>query len=141
MGGLKVIDPNLGAWDVRGDRQNRYATALAIEQAIDQMQVTGTAAAGADRKISGKMGFRSRCEGGSLLVPHVDPVNRLSPSQSVGKAVERVADDPINSLHAGLLKRIDEKLCRSLAHYLKSSIIISLQQETAASGRAFPCRC
>src|SRR5580658_5604060 len=104
MGRLKVIDPYLGAWDVCGDSQNRYAAALAIEQPVNQMQIARTAAAGADRKASGEMGFCSRCESGSLFVPHVDPVNRLSPSQSVGEGVERVADNAINPLRAGLLK-------------------------------------
>src|SRR5271168_2995546 len=98
MGSLEVIDPNLDARDMRGDSQNRYAAALAIEQAVDQMQVARTAAAGTDRKASSEMGLCSRSECGSLFVPHVDPVNRLSPSQGVGKAVERVADNPINPL-------------------------------------------
>src|SRR5271156_110133 len=117
MGGLKVIDPDLNAWDVRGDSQNRYAAAWAIEQTVDQMQVARTAAAGADRKASGEMGLCSGGECGSLFVPHVDPVDRLSPSQRVGKAIERVADNPINPLHAGLLKGFDKELRRGPAHY------------------------
>src|SRR5271170_6578827 len=116
VGSLKVVDSYLGAWDVCGNSQNRYAAALAIEQAVDQMQVSRAAAAGADRKASGEMGLCSRCESGSLFVPHVDPVNRLSPSQCVGKAVERVADNPINPLHSSLLKCFDKELCCRLAH-------------------------
>src|SRR5277367_5063301 len=117
MGSLKVINPYLGAWDVRGDSQNRYAAALAIEQTVDQMQVARTAAAGADRKASGEMGLCSRCESGGLFVAHVDPVNRLPSSQRVGKAVERIADNSINPFHAGLLKCFDKELCRCPAHY------------------------
>jgi hypothetical protein len=123
---LKVIDPYLGAWDVCGNSQNRYAAALAIEQAVDQMQVARTAAAGADRKASGEMGLCSRCESGSLFVPHVDPVNRLSPSQGVGKAVERVADNTINPLHAGLLKCFDKEFCRGPAHFGNLRYVIAL---------------
>jgi hypothetical protein len=89
---------------------------LAIEQAVDQMQVARTAAASTDRKAAGEMGLCSRCESGSLFVPHVDPVNRLSPSQCVSKAVERVADNAVNPLYAGLLKCFDKELCCRPAH-------------------------
>ena len=94
MGRLEVVDADFAAGDVRGYGKDRHAAALTIEKAVDQMQVAGTAAAGADREISSHMRFGACCEGGSLLVPHMDPINRLSPSQGIGKAVEEVCRQP-----------------------------------------------
>jgi hypothetical protein len=70
---------------MRGDRQHRHAGTLAIEQAVDQVQVAGTAATRADRELSGQMRVRARREGRDLLVPDVQPVDlalpfRLSPT-------------------------------------------------------------
>jgi hypothetical protein len=75
MSCLKIVDPDLTGGDVRGDSQNRNAAALAIEQAIDQMQVAWTAAASANCKASGQMSFGACREGGGLFMAHVDPVN------------------------------------------------------------------
>jgi hypothetical protein len=75
------------------------------------------------------MGLRSRCESGGLFVPHMDPVDRLSPSQGVGKAVKRVADNPINPLHAGLLKCFDKELCGCPAHFANPRYVVALWEE------------
>ena len=77
MGFLEVGPADLGARDVGGDRQHRHAAAMTVEQAVDQVQVAGPAASGADRELAGEMRLGARGEGGGLLVPHVDPVDLL----------------------------------------------------------------
>ncbi len=81
MCGLEIIDADFAARDVGRDRQYGYAVALAIEQAVDQMQIAGTAAAGAHRKTSRKMSLRPGRESRSLLMAHVDPIDRFSSPQ------------------------------------------------------------
>jgi hypothetical protein len=49
---LEIIDADLRARDMGGDRQHRHAAAVAIEQAVDQMQIARAAAAGADRELA-----------------------------------------------------------------------------------------
>ena len=59
---LEVLRADLGARDVRGDRQHRYAAALRVEQAVDQVQVARSAAACAHRQLSGQRGVGRRGE-------------------------------------------------------------------------------
>ena len=66
---LEIVDADLAAGDMGRDRQHRHAAALAIEQAVDEMQVAGAAAAGADRQLAGQMGLGARREGAAFLVP------------------------------------------------------------------------
>ena len=108
MGRLEIVDADFGARDVGGDRQHRHAVALAIEQAVDQMQIARAATAGADRQAAGEMGLGAGREGGGLFVPHMDPVDGFPAPQRIGEAVERVADDAIDALDAGLLEGFDE---------------------------------
>src|SRR2546426_5649218 len=48
VGRLEIVDADLAARDVRGDRENRDAAPLAVEEPIDQVEVARPAAAGAD---------------------------------------------------------------------------------------------
>src|ERR1700722_4796822 len=120
MGCLKIVDSDLTARDVSRDRQHRYAVALAIKKPVDQMQVARTAASGAYRKAPSEMSFSARREGSRLLMPHMDPVNRFSPSHHVRETVERVTDDAINPLDTGLLQGFDKKFSGCPAHVANS---------------------
>src|SRR5580700_8402123 len=62
------------------------------------------------------MSLRASCESASLLVAHVDPIDRFSFPQRVGNAVERVADHTVDAFDACLLQRFDQILGRGLAH-------------------------
>ena len=75
MGGLEIVNADFAAGNVSGDRQHGHAVALAIEQAVDQMQVAGATATGAHRKASGKMSLRPGRESRGLFMPHMDPVD------------------------------------------------------------------
>src|SRR5258705_955251 len=93
---LEIIDADFAAGDVGSDCQNRHAIALAVEQAVDQVKVSWAAAPGAHSEVSGKMSFGARGKSRGLFVPHVNPVDRLSPPQRVCNAVERGSDDSVD---------------------------------------------
>jgi hypothetical protein len=48
VGLLKISAPDFITWNLRRNGENRNAAAMAVVEPIDQMEVTGTAAAGAD---------------------------------------------------------------------------------------------
>ena len=96
MGGLKIVDADFGAWDMRGDGQYRHARALGVVQAIDEMQIARPATAGTDREFAGDMGFTGGSEGGAFLMAHMNPVDFFLAPERVGKAVERVPDNTVN---------------------------------------------
>ncbi len=106
MGRLEIVDADLGARNVRGNRQHRHAAAMAIEQAVDEMQIAGTAASGADRELAGQMRLGAGRKRAGLLVAHMHPVDAADPPQRIGEAVQGVADDTIDALDAGLLQRL-----------------------------------
>ena len=99
---LEVARADLGAGNVGGDRQHRGHAAVGVEQAVDQVQVAGAAAARADRQLAGELGLRPGREGRGLFVAHVHPVDLVAAADGVGHRVEAVADDAIDLLDAGL---------------------------------------
>src|SRR6267143_2799319 len=119
---LEIIDSDFAAGDVGCDCQNRHAVALAVEQAVDQMEIAWTAAPGAHSKAPGKMSFSSRRKSGGLFMPHANPVDRLSSPQRVSKAVERVSHHSVDALHARLLEGFDQIFGSSFAHQFFSPI-------------------
>src|SRR5258707_533342 len=56
MGLLEVAGADLGARNVGGDGKHRNLVAVRIEEPVDEVQVAGAAAAGADGKLSGQFG-------------------------------------------------------------------------------------
>jgi hypothetical protein len=48
MGFLEISGAEFGRRDLCGNRKYRQARSMAIEQAIDEVQIAGSAAAGAD---------------------------------------------------------------------------------------------
>ncbi len=100
---LEVVDADLRAGDVRGDRQHGDAVALAIEQPVDQVQVARAATAGADGESAGDVRLGAGSEGRALLVSHVDPFDvAVHAAQRVRETVERIADNAIDALDARL---------------------------------------
>jgi len=117
VGGLEVVDADLAAGDVRGDRQHRRAAAMAVEQAIDQVQVARTAAAGAYRQLATQLRLRASGEGGGFLMAHVYPSDAVAFAQRVGEAVQRISDDTVDALHASDLQDLGQIL-RGVAGHL-----------------------
>ncbi len=100
LGLLKVSAPDFITWNLRSDSQDRNAASLAVVQPVDQMQVPGTAAPGANRQVSREMRFRSSSKRCRLFVPDMNPLNPLISSKGVGDAIERIAGNTINPLNS-----------------------------------------
>ena len=104
VGLLEIAAADLLARDVRGDRQHRHSAAVGVEQAVDEMQVPGSAAGGAHGQLPGHRGLaggRERCR---LLVTHVLPDHLAVAAQRVGEPVDRVPGQPVDPAHAGRLQ-------------------------------------
>src|SRR5262249_7402814 len=59
------------------------------------------AAAGADREPAGEVRVAAGRKGRDLLMADVEPLDAAVAAQGIGEAIEAVADDAIDALHAG----------------------------------------
>src|SRR6202049_3031619 len=75
VGLLKISAPDFIAWNLRRNGEDRNTAAMAVIEPIDQMQVTGTAAAGADRQTPCEMRFRTSSKGCGLFISYMNPLN------------------------------------------------------------------
>jgi hypothetical protein len=73
-----------------------------VEQAVDEMQVARAARPGADGKFAGDLSLARRREGRDLFVANVNPVDGLVNAKRFGQAVQAVANDAKDPLHADL---------------------------------------
>lgn len=73
MGLLEVVRADLVAGDLCGDGEHGNPRTLGIEETVDEVQVAGPAAAGADRELTGQCGLAAGGEGSGLLVTDVNP--------------------------------------------------------------------
>ena len=103
MGFLKVAAADLAGRNLGRDRQHRRAAAVCIEQAVDEMKIAGPARTGTDREPAGDLRFAGGGEGRHLLMPDMDPVDRLPLAQRLGQAVQAVADHAEDTFHTGLI--------------------------------------
>src|SRR4051812_34667077 len=96
MGLLKVAGPDLGGRDMCRDRDNRDPGTVAVEQAVDQVQIAGSAATGTNGEVAGQVRIRAGGEGSPLLVSDVQPRNLAVPAQAVREPIQAVAHNSIN---------------------------------------------
>jgi hypothetical protein len=89
-----------------------------IEQAVDQVQVAGTAAARTDRQLAGELGLRPGGECSGFFVADAHPIDFAAAAYRVGHRIEAIADDPVDALHARLRKRIHQMLRNGPRHDL-----------------------
>ena len=116
MGLLEVGPADLDARDVGGDRQHRHAAAMAVEQAVDQVQVARAAAAGAHRELAAEMRLGAGSEGAGLLVAHMHPFDGVGSAQRIADAVQRVAGDAVDALDARRLQGLDDQVGTGSRH-------------------------
>ena len=62
------------------------------------------------------MGVGAGGEGGDFLVAHMQPFDAATPADRVGEAVEAVADDAVDALHAGGGENLDHLVGDGLGH-------------------------
>src|SRR5260221_13329900 len=99
---LEIAAADLGGGDLRGDRQHGHTRPMRVEQAVDQVQIAGSAGAGADRKLASDVGFAGCCEGSHLLMAHMNPFDLAAAAQRFRETIEAVADNPEDAPDAGL---------------------------------------
>jgi hypothetical protein len=116
---LKEVGTELGAGYLRGDRQDGNATALTIMESIDEMEIARPAASCTDRKFARNLRFAPGCEGGDLFVPNHHPVDAVVSSDGVGKSVERVTSDSVDTLYSSSQECLDDYI-GDLDQYLLS---------------------
>ena len=93
---LKVSAADFIAWNLRRDGEDRNPAAVTVVEPVDQMQVPGTAAPGADGQPSCEMRFRSSGKRCRLFMSHMNPLNLLLCPNRVRDAVKRVAGNTVN---------------------------------------------
>jgi hypothetical protein len=132
---LKVAASDLMAWNLRSDRKDWHTIAVAIEQAIDEMKVAGTATARTDRKFSGKVGFSASSERRYLLVPRVQPFDLALAADHICESIQAVADDAVNSLYACIHQSLDEDVGYCLCHVSPPPVKPSMSFATVLAKR------
>ena len=84
-----------------GDPQHRHTRAMAVEQAVDEMQIARAATAGADGEGAGEMRVRAGGEGGYFFMAHMDPFDAAMATDGIGQAIQAVTHDPVNARDTG----------------------------------------
>src|ERR1700679_1155406 len=104
VGLLEVVSSDLSERDLRSNGEDRNPAALAVEQPVDQVQVPGTARAGANCQFTSQRCLSSGSEGSCLLVPSVHPGDVTASTQSVGKTVETITNNAVDALDPDLMQ-------------------------------------
>src|SRR5882724_7860356 len=107
---LKIAAADFTGWNLRRDRKHRRTAAVRIEQAVDEMEIAGTARSRTYRKFAGDLRFTRRRESRDLFMPDVNPVDRPALAQRVGQAVQAIPDDAKDALDAGLGERLGNEV-------------------------------
>ncbi|MDR6169968.1 hypothetical protein QE359_000997 [Curtobacterium sp. SORGH_AS776] len=110
VGLLEVAGTDLRRGDVRSDREDRHAGAVRVVEAVDQVQVAGTAAARTHGEVPGQLGLGGGGERGRLLVADVLPPDRAVLAQRVGEAVEGVPGETVDPFDVVLTEGGDDVL-------------------------------
>jgi hypothetical protein len=84
---------------------------MAIEESLDKVNVSWSAASDADRKIPGQMRVGASGEGGDLFVSNVHPFNFALAPNGVCETIEAVADKPVYTLDPRCNEELDKLIC------------------------------
>src|SRR5215475_5660616 len=113
---LEKAGADFRRWNLGGDGQHRHARAVAVEQAVDEMEIARPAAAGADRELTREMGLSTGRKGCDFLVPDMNPFDLALTAQRVGQPVETVTDDAVNAFDSCGGENLGELVCDPLCH-------------------------
>src|SRR6202162_2982200 len=110
VGLLKISATDFIAWNLRRNCENRNTAAMAVVEPIDQMQITGTATASADRQTPCEMRFRSSSKRRRLFMPYVNPLNSFAYANRIRDPVERVAGNAVDSRNPCFRQHIHQQV-------------------------------
>ena len=108
VGLLEVVRADLVTGDLGGDGQHGNPRTLGVEEPVDEVEVAGSAAAGADREFTGQGGLAAGGEGSGLLVADVNPFELRVHAEGIGESVERISRDAVDALDSAGDEGIDD---------------------------------
>src|SRR5262245_20633761 len=114
---LKIAGADFRRWNLRRDSQHRHARAVAVEQAVDEMQIARSAAAGADRELTREMGLATGGKRRDLLVPDMNPFDLALAAERVGQPIETVANDAVDPFDSGRDENFGKLIRYRLRHH------------------------
>jgi hypothetical protein len=94
---------------------------MTIEQPINQMKISRSATPSAYGELASHVRVSSRRECRNLLVANANPLNRFLTAQCIEDSVERIADDPVDTLYA----RLDQSLNQGFRYSRHGSVALS----------------
>src|ERR1700733_11456054 len=94
---------------------------MIVEQSIDEVEIARTATSSTYRESAGELCFSAGRASRFLLVAAMDPFNLALTTDRVGDTVEAVANDAVNTLHAGRCQGFGELVCDVLHSVTLSS--------------------
>jgi hypothetical protein len=109
MGLLEISGADLSRRNLGRNREHWHPRSVAVEQAVDEVQVAPPATASANGEVTRKMRLGAGREGGDLLVPDMDPIDLSLSAQGIDEAVEAIADnaiDPFDACYGGGLHKL-----------------------------------
>src|SRR6266849_5934809 len=99
---------------MRRDGQHRDAVAVAVVEAVDQVQVARATGTSTDSERAGEVGVGPGCESRRLLVTNMHPLDLALAAKCIGQPVQAIPDDAVNPLDAGGFKGFGELICDGL---------------------------
>ena len=116
MGLLEISGADLGRRNLGRNRKHWHPRSVAVEQAVDEVQVARPATASANGEVTRKMRLGAGREGGNLLVPDMDPIDLSLSAQGIGEAVEAIADNAVDPPHPRRYEDLRELISYPLCH-------------------------
>jgi hypothetical protein len=116
MGLLEISSADLGGRNLGRNREHWHPRSVAVEQAVNEVQVARPATTSANREVTRKMSLGTCRKGGDLLVPDMDPIDLSLSAQGIGKAVEAIADNAVDPPHPRRYEDLRELISYQLCH-------------------------
>jgi hypothetical protein len=110
---------------------------MTIEETVDEMQVAGTTASGADREPIRQVRLRASRKSRRFLVPHVNPLHLFVVADGVGESIERIPGQPIDPLHAAQNQRLKKNFRNSRHNSLQTLRKITFAEAGTRIHRTF----
>ena len=105
-----------------GDREHGLPVQLRVVEAVEQMEAAGPGRREADAEPAGELRIAARHEGGRLFVAHLDEADRvLALAQRLHDAVDAVAGQAEDGIHAPVLQHVDQNVGGCLSHGIARS--------------------
>gem|GEM_PF-7028388 len=120
---LDEIESQFVANDLTCDQDDGRTVAIGLEDPVDEMQASGSAAAGNCRQAIGELRLRLRGERSRLFVPHRYPLD-LAFLERARNQIESVADDAITMPDACALQSFDNDIRDQLAHDITHAVTV-----------------